>query len=386
MSELPAPRIRLQLGAFSLTRTVLNTGFRMVYPFLPVIARGLGVDLQTVALAITARGGLGLFGPVLGSVADVRGRRTVMLFSLLLFCAGCTMIGLWPSYGTFVIGLLTAAAGKILFDPSMQAYLGERVVYGRRALAIAITELGWSGAFLIGVPLAGWMIARAGWSSPFLALAALGVVAVVILERILPPEPRPSLGRRTWRQGLRAVAAHRPALAGLAVGLLISTSNDLVNVIFGAWLEESFGLQVVALGLASAMIGIAELGGEGLVAGLADRMGKRRAVAAGVTLNAAACLVLPSLGQTLAGALVGLFLVYITFEFTLVSAIPMMSELVPEARATTMASNIGAHSAGRALGALLAPALFRIGLPLNSAVAAGLDLLALIILLRWVNE
>jgi hypothetical protein len=35
-------RLRYQLAAFSLTRAVINTGFRMVYPFLPTFARGLG--------------------------------------------------------------------------------------------------------------------------------------------------------------------------------------------------------------------------------------------------------------------------------------------------------------------------------------------------------
>jgi predicted MFS family arabinose efflux permease len=378
--------MRVQLAAFSLTRTVLNTGFRMVYPFLPVIARGLGVDLQTVALAITARGGLGLMSPFLGSAADVHGRRTVMLFSLLLFTTGCALVALWPSYLTFILGLLIAAAGKILFDPSMQAYLGDRVVYGRRALAIAITEFGWSGAFILGVPIAGWMIDRAGWASPFAALAAFGLIGALLLRRILPPDPERRAEGRRWRDGLRAVAAHRPALAGLAVGLLISMANDLVNVVFGAWLEASFGLRVVALGLASAVIGVAELSGEGLVAAVADRLGKKRAVAAGVALNALAGLALPALGQGLAGALVGLFLLYLTFEFTLVSAIPMMSELVPEARATMMAGNVGAHSAGRALGALLAPALFRFGLSLNVAVAAGLEVIALLILVAMVQE
>jgi predicted MFS family arabinose efflux permease len=182
------------------------------------------------------------------------------------------------------------------------------------------------------------------------------------------------------------VVAHRPAVGGLAVGLLISTANDLVNVVFGAWLEVSFGLQVVALGAASAVIGVAELSGEGLVAGLADRLGKKRAVAVGILFNALASLALPFLGQWLPGALIGLFLVYVTFEFTLVSAIPLMTELVPTARATVMASNVGAHSAGRALGALFAPILFARGLSTNVALAAVLDLVALGLLAVLVRE
>jgi predicted MFS family arabinose efflux permease len=386
MSEAPPSRLRLQLGSFSLTRTIINTGFRMVYPFLPAIARGLGVDLRTAALALTARAGLGLASPLLGSVGDVHGRRAMMRFSLLLFAAGCLIIGLWPSYLTFLIGLLITAAGKIVFDPSMQAYLGDRVEYGRRALAIAVTEFGWSGAFLVGVPLAGWLIARAGWASPFSVLALLSLLAAALLGRIVPKDAGRPFRDRSWRQGLQSVVAHRPAVGGLAVGLLISTANDLVNVVFGAWLEVSFGLQVVALGAASAVIGVAELSGEGLVAGLADRLGKKRAVAVGILFNALASLALPFLGQWLPGALIGLFLVYVTFEFTLVSAIPLMTELVPTARATVMASNVGAHSAGRALGALFAPILFARGLSTNVALAAVLDLVALGLLAVLVRE
>ena len=105
-----------------------------------------------------------------------------------------------------------------------------------------------------------------------------------------------------------------------------------------------------------------------------------------MALNAAACLALPLLGRNLAGASAGLFLLYLTFEFTIVSGIPLMTELVPEARATMMASNVGSHSVGRALGALIGPVLFGIGLVANGVVAAGLDLLALVVLLLFVRE
>ncbi len=51
-----------------------------------------------------------------------------------------------------------------------------------------------------------------------------------------------------------------------------------------------------------------------------------------------------------------------------------------------MASNVGSHSVGRALGALIGPALFTSGLLANGALAAALDLLALAVLLLFVRE
>jgi len=95
---------------------------------------------------------------------------------------------------------------------------------------------------------------------------------------------------------------------------------------------------------------------------------------------------LPHLDANIFTALVGLFGFFITFEFTLVSAIPLMTELAPGARGTLMGSNIAGQSAGRALGALVGPALFGAGLLANSTVAAGLDILALFVLLRFVRE
>jgi predicted MFS family arabinose efflux permease len=379
-------RLRYQLAAFTLTRTILNTGYRMVYPFLPVIARGLGVDLGTLALAVTARSSLGLASPFLGSAADVRGRKTTMLFSLALAGAGFAVVSLWPTYPALFASMLLAGAGKIMYDPAVQAYLGDRVDYSRRGFVIALSEFGWSGAFLLGIPLVGWIIARAGWAAPFRWLVALVLVAFLALWRLLPSDPPRPREHPSWVGGMRAVLASRSALAGLAVGLLISLANETVNIVFGAWLEESFGLQVLALGAATAVIGVAELGGEGLVATLADRLGKRRAVAIGVSLSALACLGLPFLGRNLTGALAGLFLVYATFEFTIVAAMPLMTELVPQARATVMAGNAGAHSAGRALGALLGPALFSSGLMANGLLAAVLNLAALALLLLFVRE
>ncbi|NOH01234.1 MAG: hypothetical protein HND47_04295 [Chloroflexi bacterium] len=104
------------------------------------------------------------------------------------------------------------------------------------------------------------------------------------------------------------------ALAGISIALWASAANELVNVIFGVWLEDSFGLKIAALAGASAVIGISELSGEGLVALTTDRLGKPRALAIGLVANSAAALLLPFIGWTQMGALVGLFFFYITFR------------------------------------------------------------------------
>jgi predicted MFS family arabinose efflux permease len=160
-------------------------------------------------------------------------------------------------------------------------------------------------------------------------------------------------------KNIRAVLTNIPALAGISIALWASAANELVNLIFGVWLEDSFGLKIAALAGASAVIGLSELSGEGLVALTTDRLGKPRALVLGLMGNALAALLLPIAGRTEIGALAGLFLFYITFEYVLVSHIPLMTEILPGARATLLSFNVTGHSLGRMIGALFSTFIYQ---------------------------
>ncbi len=382
----PLP-LRIQVIALALSQAVMCTGYRMIYPFLPAIARGVGVDLRTMSYAVSARSSLGLLGPLLGSLADTWSRKKAMLMSFGMLSLGLTIVVVWPVFPALVFSMLMVAAAWILFQAGLKAYLGDTIHYARRGAVIAITEFGWSWAFLFGVPLVGWLIARGGWVSPFRLLAVLGAVAFIIVWHVIPASatsaaaPRPS----AWTS-LRALFSSRSALAVMGFASVASGANELVNIVYGAWMESAFGLKVVALGLATAVIGLAELGGEVSVATITDRLGKRRSAALGLTVNAVVCLGLSTFSRSLPGALAGLFLLYLTFEFTVVSVISLMTEQVPEARATSMAGIAASAGAGRAIGALVGPALFTWGIAANGLATALADGVALIILILLIRE
>jgi len=353
-------RFRFQLIIFMFVRTVLNTMHRMVYPFLAVFARGMGVDITTLSFVVTARSFVGIFAPFLGTVADQRGRRFGMLAGICLFIAGMLSVAIHPNFITFTLAVLLTILGKYLFDPSMQAYIGDRVPYERRGTALAVTEAAWSLSFILGVPLMGYLIATYGWSAPFPLLVVLGIATFAIIGWMIPHEDRAARqSGATSLKNVRAVLTSVPALAGISIALWASAANELVNLIFGVWLEDSFGLKIAALAGASAVIGISELSGEGLVALTTDRLGKPRALVIGLTGNAIAALLLPIVGKTEVGALIGLFLFYITFEYVMVSHIPLMTEVMPEARATVLSFNLTGHSLGRMIGALLATFIYQ---------------------------
>jgi MFS transporter, DHA1 family, inner membrane transport protein len=364
----------------TLARIVLNTMHRMVYPFLAVFARGLGVDVAVMAYALTFRSLMGVFGPLLASMADSRGRKTGMLFGLAVFIAGTILVLLVPTFPAFILALMLAMIGKYVYDPTMQAYLGDHIPYERRGRVVAITELGWSLSFIVGIPLMGFLIARYGWRGPYPVLALAGLLAFLSLAWLLPKDPRPESKRARILSNFRAVFTYKTALLGLSIGLLISSANEVVNLVFGVWMEDAYDLQIASLGIAAAVIGVAELSGEVLTALFTDRLGKPRAVGFGILLNCLAVIALPIVGQSLPGAITGLFFFYITFEFTLVSTIPLMTELLPTARATLMATNVAGLSLGRAVGALLATRLYSDGIFFNSLASLFLNLTALLML------
>ena len=198
-------RVRTQLIVIALLRVILNTMHRMVYPFLTVFASGLGVNVTTMSLALTGRNPVGIFGPILAPIADVRGRKIAMLAGVVLFTLGVGAVAVSPNLITFSAALVLAILSKSLFDPAVHAYFGDRVPYARRGTAVAVTEMAWSVAFIAGVPAMGFLIAHFGWSAPFPVLAALGLVMFAVVWRTIPhdgPTAAPESPLRNVREVL----------------------------------------------------------------------------------------------------------------------------------------------------------------------------------------
>jgi predicted MFS family arabinose efflux permease len=382
--------LRFQLIAVTFVRLVLNTAHRMIYPFQPAMARGLGVPEDAVALILSARGALGMTSPLFGAIPDRFGRRLAMLLGVGVFCVALGLVGLFPTYVCLFAALVLIVVAKFIFDPALQAYLGDRTAYTQRGLVIALTELGWSGAALIGIPLAGLLIAYTqSWRAPFLPLAALGLIGGVAIWFVLPQDtgasahtdpaqPRVNRWAAVWRQ---------PAvLAAMSIGMIASIANESLLAVYGTWMEQAFHLSLDRLGFSLTVIGVAELAGEGLVMGLADRLGKRRSMLSGLVASAIAYALLPFAAYRLEFALAGLFFVFIAFEFTLVASIPLITELVPQARGTAMSGNVAFHAAGRMLGVPLGRRLFPLGFLWNGLAASALSLLALGVVVFFVRE
>jgi len=179
----------------------------------------------------------------------------------------------------------------------------------------------------------------------------------------------------------------RSGWMALVVTLLMLLASENIYLVYGAWLEEEFRLSLTALGAFSIVISAAEISAESISTLWVDRIGKRRAVILALILNGAAYLLLPRMAGSLIGALTGLFFVYITFDFGIVSALPLITELAPHKRGTLMALNVSAMAVGRLLSSLTAVKFWNSGgLATNAAFSAGAVLIALLILIGLVRE
>ncbi len=367
-----------RLLTYTLIRVVINTANRMIYPFLSVFARGLGVDISVISGLVANRALFGVTYPFLFPFIETRGRKFGMLLGLGLFVLAMGMVALYPSLTTLGLALVLAFLSQSIFYPSLTSYVADHIAYEKRGTAIGIMEFAWSLAFIVGVPAAAWMIARSAWFTPFGVLGVLGLFAFVYIVVTLGDSAKPVHHVEGIFGNVKAILTSPVVLITFSIGMTVSAANEVVNLMFGVWLEDSFKMQIAALAGASAIIGLSELGGEGFVTLFVDRIGKVRATGYGIIANCLAAVLLPIIGRSETGALIGLFLFYITFEFTIVSIIPLLTEVMPSARATTLSFSSAAHSIGRATGALLAPKLYVLGFSFVTGAAVVFNILGLL--------
>jgi MFS transporter, DHA1 family, inner membrane transport protein len=370
-----------RLVAAILCRLLLNTARRFAYPFAPVLSRGLGVSLTSITSLIAVNQATAILGIGFGPLGDRFGYRRMMLMGMGMLSLGMLAAAIFPFYYSVMIALFLSGLGKSIFDPAIQAYVSRQVSYEKRGMVIGFLEMSWAGSTLIGIPCVALLMNRFDWQAPFYVLGGLGLAGVIALVSLFPNDKRPKAPTMKTASLWRAwphLMDNRAALGALAYAFFISVANDNLFVVYGAWLEQSFQVSIVILGIGTGVIGLAELCGEGLTVLISDRIGLRRSILAGLVLTIINYALIPLYGQHLSFALTGIFLVFLTFEFMIVTSMSLCTEILPAHRATMMAAFFAAAGIGRVIGALMGGYLWLFGgIWLTGMVSAGITLLAL---------
>ncbi|MDQ1106944.1 DHA1 family inner membrane transport protein [Stenotrophomonas rhizophila] len=106
-------------------------------------------------------------------------RKTLLVALMVLFTLGNVIAWMAPSYGSLIVArVLTGLAHAVFF--SIGSIIATSVVPKEKAAsAIAIMFTGLTVALVTGVPLGTFIGQHLGWRATFLAVAALGVVALI---------------------------------------------------------------------------------------------------------------------------------------------------------------------------------------------------------------
>jgi MFS family permease len=245
---VPGPAL-VVLAALAVLVTAADT--YVVVLALPDVLTGIGVGLDELQRATPIIGGF-LLGhtatlPLLGRLADLRGRVPVLVGCLLLFALGSLLTATAHDLGPAVLGRGLQGVGAGGLVPATLALVADRWPPERRAVPLgvvgAVQELG----AVLG-PLAGAaVLAVADWRAIFWLnlLLALGLAGGVLLTgRARRPDP---------------VGVVLAVLAAVALGLRLAEPAALAE-------DVALGLLYVPVaGVASPLVLIAVLAGLGLV-------------------------------------------------------------------------------------------------------------------------
>ncbi len=365
-------------------KLVVNTAFRFVYPFLPAIARGLGIDLTQAGALVSVRWASSLTTPAVMTFSGGSHRsRRLLVAGLVLFAAGSIVTAATGVFVGAVIGFALLGLAKPMVDVSAQVYVSERVAYQERARYLGVLEIAWAGGLLIGAPIAGWLIENWSWEAPFWAVGTLGILGIGLALGFLEPEDE-TVASTSVRA---ADSPGRQVMLVLATIVLFGFTHESVLVALGGWLEGSFAMTLLALGGVGTLIGLSELAGEGAMVGFTDRIGKRNSLAIGLGAGGLALLALSQVSELLVPAMMALVVASIAIEFGFISAIPLATELRPRSRTRVLSLFIVANGLGRIAGDLVGPRVFAAGgmraVTLMAALAA---LAALVVVVLGVHE
>jgi predicted MFS family arabinose efflux permease len=370
-------------------RVMINGVRRFPYAILTIMADSLHVERSTLEAALSLEWLLGILSPLAGNAIDQFGRKRMMLFSLGSLVVFMMVAAVAQVAGIVLLGLVASGLSKIVYDPAMEAYVSDHTPYERRGTVIGITELAWSGSLFVFGPLAAYLIVQASLGAIFGALAGGSAFAFILLWRIVPADHSTEhhQGSQLRISDMFRLLTIPSVMALLATAALADIAGEAISIVYEEWLRNSFSLTTGIIGSVALIFSIAEVTGEGIVIGLADRVGKRRLALAAFTATGFVYLLLAvaAVGPIQAVAL--LFLMYLCFEVSIVVLIAMATEALPQARGLMMTSTVASFSIARAIGTLLGGWMFRAaGMGLNAIVAMILSFIAVGLIWRYVVE
>ncbi|MCL2533615.1 MAG: MFS transporter [Nocardiaceae bacterium] len=217
----PAPRSArsgLVIGVLSLSDILVALLQTLVVPVLPAFAVDLGVPPTSASWLVTITLLTGAVGtPLVGRLADMVGKRLMMLVCLGLMVAGSVLAAVGPGFATVVAGrglqgfamALMPVGISMMRDVLPPARLGSGV-----ALMSATIGIG----SVLGMPLSGVLYDHLGWQALFWLPAGFAVAMALLLPFVVPESTFRAPGRFDYPGAVLLTAALTAGLLAISKG------------------------------------------------------------------------------------------------------------------------------------------------------------------------
>ena len=200
-------------------------------PITVLLAQARGLSLAEIGLLFTVHGVVvtAMELPT-GGLADVLGRRPVVVAGALLHIASCLTYAMATSFGGFLGGVLLLGLGRALDSGPVEAWYVDTVhrIDPAADVAPGLAKLGAAdgGSLAVGAIVGGLLPAllggagAAGLALPYLGAAVLDVVFIGVVVRLLTEDRPPREG--SMRTALAAGARAVPSTVTAAVRMSIT--------------------------------------------------------------------------------------------------------------------------------------------------------------------
>ena len=243
MSPTSSPK--LLVAVLALTGVTVSLQQTVVIPLLPHLPRLIDTSVADASWAVTVTLLAGaVAAPVVGRLADMWGKRRLLLVCLATLVAGSVIAALSTSLAPLLVGrtLQGLATGVVPLGISLMRDLLPR---RRLASAAAVMSASLGVGASLGLPLSALLVQYAHWRLPFCVSAGLGILAVVLVSTVVA-ESRQRTGGRFDAPGAALLTATVICLflsisKGGAWGwtspavVLLAGSAAVLLVAFGAW-------------------------------------------------------------------------------------------------------------------------------------------------------
>ncbi|MDT0567980.1 MFS transporter [Streptomyces sp. DSM 3412] len=373
---MPLALLALAIGAFGIGTTEF-----VIMGVLPEVAGDFDVSIPTAGFLVTGYAlGVVLGAPITTALGTRVSRKRMLLLLMALFIVGNLLSAAAPAYSVMLLGRVVASLAHGAFFGIGSVVAADLVAPHRKAGALAMMFSGLTVANVVGVPLGTLIGQSLGWRVTFAGVAALGVVGLLGIARLVPEMPRPAEVRLRHE-----LAAFKNVQVVLAMAMTVLGFGGVFAAVtyIAPMMTHVAGFADSSVTWLLVLFGLGMVGGNLLGGKYADRALMPMLY---VSLGALA-VVLALFSLTAHGKITAAVTLTLVGALGFATVPPLQKRVLDQAHgAPTLASavNIGAFNLGNALAAWLGGLVIDAGLGYTAPNLVGAALAASALVLAFV--